>query len=255
MSRSDDSHSAGEGRPTSARHHPERDVFTTFVALHRGLPFGRKLTLAERRCLAVIDAQPTGFLTVDSLLDRDRTMCAWECFRKRVDRRKRARAPLVYVATASKGVGKGGYHLHALLWEYLPKRVWIGALKGAGFGGGRIDSIATYRERPIDAMQQVAYLFRQHEEVFGKTYAHRHAGRARGSWRLLRPQKRTLQRHCPRLFAALEAANDASLQDKDLVDALPLFSRSRRSTTSGLAQGVGPARQSSPAHESDVDDR
>ena len=52
-------------------------------------------------------------------LEHDEMTRAWCRLVKRLNRNKPRRAPLIYVAQAARSHGDGGFHLHALLWEYL----------------------------------------------------------------------------------------------------------------------------------------
>lgn len=203
----------------------------TAWALARGLPLGRAMTSTERHVVAVISAHPTHTLTLHSKDASHPEMAA--LFRLLVKRLNRHRAkrrpldpiPLIYVATVPQTRGAAGYHVHAVLWEYIHAPTLIGHCKDLGLGKPKLRKLPESPVGDLDYWQQVTYVLAQQEPAFGSDEDQRHENRPRSARRLLYPQKPTLQRHCPQLLSGLEAANDKAVPDETLLARLPTFSR------------------------------
>lgn len=205
------------------RNNPEHDIAMTAAALARGYPLGRPMTLRERLVVAVVSAEPTHMLTIDSK-DRSRGPMARD-FRKLVKRINRARSkPFIYVATLARSETGSGYHIHALLWEYLHVP-WLGGhCKDLGLGWPHIDQIPEPGPGDPNTWGPVAYVLTQHGGAFGADQSRRHEPVPKGGRKLLYPQKKTLAGYSPELLSALEMAKDSCVPDETLCSRLPRFS-------------------------------
>jgi hypothetical protein len=213
-------------KPTpTAKSHPERDLFSTSVAISKGLPFSRPLTRAERLALAVTASRPSHHLTIHSRqLGRDEMANAWRCFVKRIDRAREGRR-LVYLATLAKSQTHDGYHVHALLWEFLYARIAHKHCRELGLGKPHLSRVPSWREDSLTALRMTSYVLGQHEAIFGTTHHQRHAARSPNARRLLSPLPSTLAKKAPALLSALESGKDKSVSDLELANALPKFIR------------------------------
>ncbi len=212
-----------------AKRSPERSTFTALVAMQRGIAFGRPLTLAERLCLGVVAAKPTHHLTLDSAdLSMPSAGRAWSLLLRRLHRSRNSRKRLVYLAVAARSTSGAGAHLHVLCWEYIHAPMLGGHARKVGFGWPHIQRIPTSDEDLLGAMDSVAYVLGQHQPVFGTHHEQRHLPRGKGQWRFRYPQRRILQQYNPNLLSALDRAQSQKLSDKQLVEALPMFSSNKR---------------------------
>ncbi len=207
--------------------HPEADPSQAAVAIQQRLPFSRPLTHAERLAVAISAIAPSHFLTIDSRHhDRDAFVASWRRLVKRLARlRGRSRRPLIYVATIAKSKRpNGGYHLHALLWEYLHLPVLRKHVRASGLGHPDIRHVPSPGADYTQVLRVTAYVLGQHEPVFGNRHSGRHYPRRQGARRYLLPQRATLRNHHPSLLAALERAESLTVTDDVLVRAVPKFS-------------------------------
>jgi hypothetical protein len=187
--------------------------------LARGIPLGRRLTSAERRCLAIASARPTNFLTLNSKsFEQDQIGPAWSMLHKRIERQ--TRRPLVYYAVRARSYGDGGFHSHLLLWDYLHAPSLHGHAPGVGFGKPHIDQIGPTVE---DKLWTTAYVCGQTEPIFGSEYHLRHQKPEKRSHRHSRTSNRVLVATNPQLLSALKMAESRFVSDQELVEMLPRF--------------------------------
>lgn len=189
--------------------------------------FSRPLCVPERLLLTVYGTAPTHLLTIDSSVEcREVFMAKWRRLVKRLARQKqRSRRPLVYFGTVAKSTSSGGgYHLHALLWEYLHLPVLLGHTRDVGLGRPDIRQITSPHINAMEVFHATAYVLAQHEPVFGTDHHRRHQPLPTYARRYLAPQRRTLSRYHPDLLSALDRAQDRTISDDALVRAIPRFS-------------------------------
>jgi hypothetical protein len=133
--------------------------------------------------------------------------------------RGRGRRRVIYVACPAWSKNRR-WHLHALLWGYVPlEPVLLPQARRLGF---REDiSIAaippmTRNSGDIAAFIISAYLVRQYHGVFGTRQRSGHLPAPPGKREFLVPHAATLQAHEPRLLRNLEAARRRSVPDAAL---------------------------------------
>ena len=73
----------------------------------------------------------------------------------------------------------------------------------------------------MDALATTAYVLGQEQPVFSGKKHLENAERPRSKRRFLTPQRGTLAKHHPQLFAALDVANDPTVPDEALLSRLP----------------------------------
>lgn len=206
-------------------------------AISSGRPINRPLTEAERIAVAVAASEPTHLLTIDSAIhDRQTFDRAWRLLAKRLARRRPYRQPLVYFGSVAQGLGDGGFHVHLLLWEFLPAWMLHQQTHAVGLGHPKIQQIgaSVLRRRPLEELKNdehyslllerlyvTRYVVNQHEAVLGGSHHQRHQPRAAGKRRYLYPQAATLDRARPNLLAALKAARSPTVSDEELIRYLP----------------------------------
>jgi hypothetical protein len=188
--------------------------------------FPRRLSGLERLSLALTAAAPLSFLTLDSpSMSRDEAIRAYRCFVKRYNRKRSGSTPLIYYATVPRSVGgSAGHHIHALVWEYVPFPVAVGAARAVGLGGPRF-SLITAEQDLYFGLRGVTYVMGQQEPVFGRTHQNRHMAREKHKRAYLNSSRKVIGRHLPQLLAAIDLAKDPMVTDESLVLSLPLFSR------------------------------
>jgi hypothetical protein len=220
-------------KPATIRHRPERFVSLTAWATARGLPLGVPMTKVERRIIAVIAAQPTHTLTVDSQLASHPEMAAaFRLLVKRLNRGLAKRSPmnpksLIYVASLASARNSGRFHVHALLWSYIHAPVLHGHCGDLGLGKPKLRRLPGEPTGDANYWQQVVYVMGQNEPAFGFRKYRSNEPPPLGARRLLTPRRATLDRHCPQLLSALDIANDPTVPDETLLSRLPKFSSSR----------------------------
>lgn len=210
-----------------ARQHPERWVESAARAALYGHQWGRPLSRRERQVIAIAQASPRGYLTLDTQgMSRDEIAVAsarlWQNIDRAMNRRRKTPRRVIYFACLARSSARG-WHLHALLWDYVPRDpVLLPQSKKLGFGGVDIKPI-----RPMtpncspgdvrtDAFHIAAYVIGQYHRVFGNDVHARHAPCPKGKRKYLTPQSSTIQRHEPRLFHRLAQAKDRSVSDDAL---------------------------------------
>ncbi|MGN6372150.1 MAG: hypothetical protein ACTHM1_04055 [Solirubrobacteraceae bacterium] len=207
---------------TRISNHPERDPSMALVALRRGRPLGRPLTLLERIALAVASAAPTHHLVISTTdASRESLARAFTLWVRRLERYKaRSYKNLIYIGTAAQGLGDGGYHLHLLLWNYLHAPVLHGQAKALNLGRSHITKV---KADPMNVLTTVSYVLGQQEEVFGSRKHRLNQPREKGKRHYFHPHLKTLQKHRPELFVALKVAKDKSIPDERFFLLLPSF--------------------------------
>lgn len=213
-------------RITTMRNHPERCFWMALGALQRGWSLGRKMTELERISLAVASAKPTYFVTI-STADATHEELA-RMFRElvsRLERRRSTKKPLIYFRSFARGLGKGGSHLHMLLWENPYISSYVGQSRKVGLG--RID-VQKIDSTPVDALLRACYVLGQSEPVFGTTTHEHHQMLGGGKRRFSYPQMKTLEKYHPELCYVLDLAKDKSVSDETLFSKLPIFIRQYR---------------------------
>ena len=209
-------------------------------ALSRGLTLGRTLTPGERLSLAVALTLPTHLLTIDSTYATPTELhAAWRRLVKRVNRQNGNRDWIYFATVSRSSCGGGGYHVHALLWNFIYLPRLLGHTRKVGLGKPQIEQLDTATRRIcrmldppctarhlrlVDAVKAAAYVIGQHEPVFGSTQHLRHVCRLRWNRRYIYPQRRTLERNLPELLAALERARDPTAADDRMLFPGPKFS-------------------------------
>ena len=193
--------------------------------------FPRRLTDQERLTIAVASTYPDRTLTVDSAIqDRQEFHRKLRALIKRINRMKgRPAQPFIYVGTVARSnQGEGGYHFHALIWEYLQAAVLHGFCRDLGLGHPHLEPLPAPRENFCAIFAATSYVLGQHHEVFGSQPHHRHEPLPSGARSYLAPQDRTLAKANPELLAALKRARSRSVSDDALIGATPRFSYRRR---------------------------
>jgi hypothetical protein len=187
--------------------------------LAEGRSLDRRLTGAERRAVAIAGAAPTHLMTLNSAsLDREEIGPSWARFKKQLQRRHNR--TLIYLAAPARSTRGGGFHLHVLLWGFLPAPMLHGIARRVGFGSPHIHRIAPTVE---DRLFATVYVCGQTEPVFGSDHHRRHRTRERWSPRFSRTSDKVLKEKNPELLSALERSKDCSISDRELVAALPTF--------------------------------
>ena len=134
-------------------------------ALRRGIDFKRPLTYHERLTLAIAVSGPTHHVTFSTKSgDYESVTTGFRRFVRRIERRKHSKGPLLYAGTVAQGLGRGGCHLHLLLWEFPPFFMYRAQSQAVGLGTPWIEPIQ------IDLTHRVwvaSYVLGQHESVFG----------------------------------------------------------------------------------------
>lgn len=174
----------------------------------------------ERACFAIANAEPTNFSTLSSQsMSRKEATAAWTALRKRINRRKTKKGPLIYVAVTACSTDHDGFHVHALLWEYLhAEALLLGPARDLGFGRIQIQRIDP---TPDDWTHTTAYALGQHQPVFGSKDYQRHKGKQKSARRYSIPHAKTLKLHCPKLLSGLELARNRTVSDLELYRKLP----------------------------------
>jgi hypothetical protein len=185
---------------------------------------GRPLTEAERLLVALLSSPPTNMLTLQGPQDGPSVGEVWPRLRRRVDRARTSRRPLIYLGTKPNGYGNGGEHMHLLLWDYVPVGTLLKHCRQLGIGTPRIEEIR-HRNQPALVARPIAYVLGQQEAVFGTAEHERHMPREKYRRRWLRPHRSTLADHNPELLSAIEAAESESVSDRDLILRVPYLSR------------------------------
>lgn len=183
------------------------------------------MTEMERVALAVTSARPTYTVTLTtSGASQKELASAWRLFVRRVERRKaRPDLPLIYVGSFAEGHGDGGCHLHLVLWERPYVLTYHGQTRELGLGTPYVAQIAP--STPHNTLSVVSYALSQHEPIFGTTNHLRHRPHEKHKRRWITPQAKTLERHCPDIFVALNLAKSQSVSDEKLFAELPKFIR------------------------------
>jgi hypothetical protein len=211
------------------RNAPESRLTTTASALTLGYPLGRSLTASERLVVAVVQAEPTHFLTIHSTKSREEVQRGFRCIRLRLQRsRGKNAAPMIYVATFPRSQNGPGHHVHALLWSYVHLPTLHGYCRDLALGPPQIDRISASGPGDARYWRPIGYVLGQHEPVFGSTEHERHEPLGHSKRRLSYPQRATLAKYCPKLLSALEMANDPTVSDQELCAGLPRFSNTVR---------------------------
>ena len=210
----------------TVRQNAECSITMTAMALSRGYPLGRAMTSRERLVVAVVQAEPSHFLTIDSP-DKSRADMtrAFRCIRLRLQRsRGRRAAPVIYVATFPCTKDRDGHHLHALLWGYVHIPKLLGYCRGLGLGKPKMEQISASTPGDPNYWRPIGYVLGQHGPAFGSRDHDRHEPLPKGKRELVYPHRMTLARHCPKLLSALDMARDPSVSDETLCAGLPRFS-------------------------------
>jgi hypothetical protein len=222
----------GQTPPTPTRR-PQQDEEVLRTLQEGKLP-SRPLTRAERRTIAVCHARPTGAMTLDSRdLDSKGVRSAFSKLTRRL-RNMRFGKSLSYFAVPACSTGHDGWHIHCLVWDFIPKETLRRHARAVGFGGAEIKTLRELGE--LDYFRMIAYHLRQNDDVFGITKRHRH-----------KPQPKWARSYLysvednPKLLSALNMARDKSVSDIELLRACPLFSNQ------GDAQGQSDQGCSSPS--------
>jgi hypothetical protein len=197
--------------------HPSPDG--AMARLRAGRALAHHLTDVERLTLAVASSRPSQHLVVTSQLDREDFTRQLRSLFKRITRHS---GPFAYVAVTADGHGDGGYHAHILLWKYQHLPPLIGFAKDLGLGGVKIKAVSQNRQ---SALTVTSYVFGQGSKVFLND-SDMNVTREKGKRRYLTPQRGTLEKLHPELLAALDLANDQSLSDVGLAQALPYLDNS-----------------------------
>ncbi len=215
---------AWDSRGISIVNRPMDSLWTTIAVVRRGLPLDRRLTKAERYFFVLADSQPTHMLTIDTKDHaRGELLDVWtKRLRPRIERRRSRTTPLPYVATFPRSATHGGYHIHMLLWDWLLANTLHAQCAELGLGHPRIRTL-NWAHGGHPGADGVAYVLRQEQPVFGSLHHTRHMARPKYKRWLHHPQH--LKDTKPNLFRGLSAAKSASVQDKDLLAMLPMFSR------------------------------
>ena len=211
-------------RVTSLRNRPVDVLPLALSALQRGYPLGRPMTPLERLALAVASTQPTHRLDITSPSGLTQTDVA-KAFRllvPRIEREKgRGKGPLIYVGSIAKGLGRGGFHMHLVLWEYPYTPVWKGHTRDVGMGLIRAKAIMPAHGQSL--LASVSYALAQHEPIFGSNTHEHHEPRQSFKRAFVSPQAETLKSHHPELFRVTHLAKDQSVSDERLFSELPMF--------------------------------
>lgn len=196
------------------RNTPEGAPHLVVGAVRRGIDFKRALTPHERLAAAIAFTGPTHHVTYTTeAAGYDDVAHSFRLLVRRIERHRHASGPLMYIGTIAQGLGAGGCHLHLLLWEFPPVRVWRPQGKAVGLESVHLEPI---RSGPTNRLAVASYVLGQHESVFGTTKHLENAQHPKGKRILLMPQASTLKKHNPKLFVALDLAKSQSVSDENL---------------------------------------
>lgn len=179
----------------------------------------------ERVALAVTSARPTHTATLTTPGASQKELAStWRLLVRRIERRKaRPDLPLIYVGSFAEGQGEGGCHLHLVLWERPYVLTYHRQTKALGLGTPHVAQITPSTTH--NTLSVVSYALSQQEPIFGTTNHLRHRPHEKYKRRWIAPQAKTLERHCPDLFVALDLAKSQAVSDEKLFTELPKFIR------------------------------
>jgi len=166
----------------------------------------------ERLLVALLAAAPTHILTLHSAdMSRPETMAPWARCRKRMQRHRGK--PFIHIASMVKGLDSaGGYHVHALLNEYVHLPVVHGHAHHVEFHA----HLEHFASRPdLGHIAGISYVLGQTQSVFGSRHHERHRPRGHGDHRLHHPHERTLAIWAPATLSALTAPTSPAVTDRD----------------------------------------
>lgn len=147
---------------------------------------------------------------------------AQEALKKLLKREQRCGGKVLpYVGCVARSEDGDGYHVHLLIFRYCHGARFKAHARAVGFGRAWITQVPSFADKPGVAVKMISYVLGQRESVFGSHHHERHGERDRGAHRLLYPKRATLRRDCPELLAALKAATDQWLSDRELCARLP----------------------------------
>jgi hypothetical protein len=184
-----------------------------------------RLTEAERRTVAIVAAEPFALLTLDSAsMTRDVAVSAFRRLVQRLNYWLHLGHPLVYYAVPACSSAGLGWHIHAIVWDFLLKAVLNDHAHEVGFGLPYIKRIDRPEEKLRGTLAAVSYVTGQAEPVFGLRVHERHVPRPAAKRGYLLPQGRTIEQSRPELLSMLDRAKDKAVTDDALLRSLPLFS-------------------------------
>jgi hypothetical protein len=224
----------GQTRPTPTRR-PQQDE-EIFNLLKEGRLPDRPLSMPERRTIALCHARPTGAMTLDSRdLDSKGVRSAFSRLMRRLGRWRQGKA-LSYFAIPACSTGHDGWHIHCLVWDFIPKETLRRHARAVGFGGAKIKTLRELGE--LDYFRMIAYHLRQNNDVFGITERHRHKPQPKGAHSFLYSAEGN-----PKLLSALNMAKDKSVSDIELLRACPLFSNQCETPTNSSQESSNDSSQ------------
>lgn len=192
-------------------------------ALAEGKQLDRRLTMAERRAVAVLASQPTNVLHISSQIsDPAEYSDAFRSFRKRLN--NELGRPWVYVASPARALGAERFHLHCLHWNYLPPGIIRRHCRESGMGEiPRFWYLGNLRV--IDQGDQVLYSLHQNEPLFGSLHHRENQAPPKHSKAFLCPKRKTLDSSQSKLLSLMKMAESRSVSDFQLLNQAPYFNR------------------------------
>ncbi len=209
--------------------------------LSMGRTVERPMTEHERLIVGIYSTEPTSALTLSSQnmshaeANRSRQNLL-KAVRRRVNRPDR---PLIYCATVACSEGHGGYHLHMLLWEYLPQGIVAGIARLLGFGPPYFRNLSGLDD--LNRFTATAYCLRQMTPAFDSKTHQDHRPRPKHAKEILYPANKTLAAEKPELLSAIRDAKSKHVSDIELISRVPFFNSYRQETKDRYLAGVNGA--------------